>query len=193
MSFVVPFDGSALSEAALIKAHAAATGLANAPVEVTDRLPRAGHPIDLVAVVVIPQNARYARKKGWIDADESFEVRTVVDRLRQQVSELVPSAGFEVIRVDSAATSGTISARLRRKAKELGAVMVFIGSENAGRIVSSITSVAGSVAAEDAYDVCLIRHPLPADIESVEDLSEQTAESWFVFPLEQGNTTSSRE
>jgi hypothetical protein len=39
--------------------------------------------------------------------------------------------------------------------------MVFVGSGNAGGIVSSLQSVGSSVASDDAYDVVLVRRQQP--------------------------------
>lgn len=160
MTYLVPFDGSELSEAALFKARLYASALSDAPPVIRDEIIRE-KPLNVVAVSVIPESARYAREMGWIKADEEFRTRLVVERLHQQVTELDPSAEFRFERVDAAARSGTISSRLRQKAKELDADTVFIGSENAGRIVTPLTSVAGGVAAEQDYDVCIIRNTLP--------------------------------
>lgn len=44
---------------------------------------------------------------------------------------------------------------------------VFRGSENAGRIVVPVASVAGSVAADVSYDVHVVRHRLPPKAESL--------------------------
>ncbi|MFB6149962.1 MAG: universal stress protein [Halobacteriales archaeon] len=182
MTFMVPFDGSALAEAALVKAHGSAVGLAAVASELP-QLAQLSDPIDVVAVSVIPDNARYARRKGWIDPGETFQPGAVVDTLRQQVADLVPSAEFQSRRVDRGATAGTISGRLRRTARDLGATMVFIGSDNAGRIVTPITSIGGGVTAGDAYDVCIVRHPLPDDIEVPADVDDDDPrESWFQFP-----------
>jgi nucleotide-binding universal stress UspA family protein len=85
----------------------------------------------------------------------------VVERLHQQVTDLDPSAEFQFERVDGSATPGTISTRLRQKADEIDADMIFVGSENAGRIITPLTSVAGGVTADRDYDVCIVRHRLP--------------------------------
>jgi nucleotide-binding universal stress UspA family protein len=77
MTFVVPFDGSPLAQAALSRAVAFAG--------VTDET--------LVAVTVVPAgNADYAQDKGWLSADESFDRETVVERIRGSVVGLAPDA-----------------------------------------------------------------------------------------------------
>jgi hypothetical protein len=44
--------------------------------------------------------------------------------------------------------------------RECDASLVFVGSDNAGRMVTSISSVGGSVAADTAYDVVVVRNPI---------------------------------
>lgn len=150
MTFVVPFDGSDLAEAALGRAIEFAAVL-DEPV---------------VAVVVVPtENRAYARERGWIAEDEPFEPKTVVSRLREQVLEVDPEAAFDHVVVDEYATSGTIASRIRRFARGVDASMVFVGSENAGRVVSGIGSVGATVAGEPTYDVVIVRNPGPARVD----------------------------
>ena len=158
-TFVVPFDGSALSEAALTKARVYAIGLEELPRDIAREMSIAG-PSEIVAVSVIPENARYAREKGWIEEGEEFRVRTVTERLHRQVTDAAPSANFQTVRVGSTG-AGTIGRELRQKAIDLGATDVFIGSENAGRIVTPVSSVGRSVAAAERYDVHIVRRKLP--------------------------------
>lgn len=161
---MVPFDGSPLSEAALAKARMYAIALDEAPAGIRKMI-LSERPLNVVAVSIVPESARYAREMGWIDEDEEFRTRLVIERLHSHVAELDPSAEFRFERVDGAATSGTISSRLRQKADEIDADVIFIGSENAGRIITPITSVGSKVTAEQTYDVCIVRHRLPSDVE----------------------------
>ena len=143
MTFLVPFDGSALATAAL------------------DRAVQFGDVFDrpVVAVAVVPQgNAEYARDRGWIDADEPFDHETIVTRLREQVNEHASEATFRDERVPRTARPGSIARELRRVARAVGASMVFVGSDNAGRLVTSLSSVGGNVAADLTYDVVIVRH-----------------------------------
>lgn len=59
--------------------------------------------------------------------------------------------------VDRFAPKGTIAQRIRRTAKDLAAEVVFVGSDNAGRVVGSLFTVGGSVASDAAYDVHIVR------------------------------------
>jgi len=156
MTFVVPFDGSELAESALVRAVEFGTVL-------DERI---------VAVSVIPDgNTSYARNQGWIDTEETFDLEAVVARLHESVTSYAPSAEFRYDVVGRRATPGTIASRLREQAKDVDASMVFIGSENAGRLVASLSSVGETVAADDAYDVVIVRHRTPSKIERINDTS----------------------
>lgn len=143
MTVVVPFDNSDLSRRALTRAEDVSK-----PLE------------DIVAVTVIPNgNRKYARERGWLAADDEFDPETIVSRLSQFVSEICAAASFEYIVVDRYAKPGQIASKLRAYARECDARLVVIGSDNAGRLVSTISSVGCTVATDLAYEVLIVRHP----------------------------------
>lgn len=153
MTFVVPFDGSELAETALVRAT---------------EFSRVFDDEGVLAVSIIPtDNTEYAREHGWIDQNEEFDRESVVSKLHKQVTDLCPIADFRHKIVDRYARSGTISNRIRKVAKKENASMVFIGSENAGRIVTSLSSVGGSIASDEAYDVVIVRHRSPAKLKKL--------------------------
>ena len=142
MTFVVPFDGSGFARSALARATEFGS--------VFDR--------DVVTISVIPDgNTAYARENGWIGPRESFDLDSVLAHLEELVREIIPVGEFRYALVDRYAPPGTIANRIRRLAVELDATMVFVGSDNAGRMVTSLGSVGGSVAADAAYDVVIVR------------------------------------
>ena len=161
---MVPFEGSDLSEAALAKAKLYAIALEEAPRSITKEL-FAGDSPEIIVVSVIPESEHYARGQGWIDQDEEFRPRAIAERFHRQVTDIAPSANFQTIRVDKWAPPGTIASQLRKKAVDLGATDLFIGSENAGRIVTSISSVGSRVATDQKYDVHIIRKRLPPKVQ----------------------------
>lgn len=168
MTIVVPFDGSGLAEAALVRATEFGS--------VFDE--------DVLAVSVIPNGNRdYARERDWIERDEEFDLTSVVSTLHKQVTDLCPSADFRHKVVDRYAPSGTISKCLRKVARDEDASMVFLGSENAGHLVTAVSSVAGTVAAEDSYDVVIVRDRSPAKIAKLRNASSHdNPKSDFYFP-----------
>lgn len=156
MTLVVPFDGSELAEAALVRAAA------------FDAVFEEG----VVAVSVVPNgDVEYARERGWIDDDEAFDRETVVERLATQVSDIAPNARFRHDTVGQYASSGTIAKHVREIARAEDASLVVIGSENAGHLTVSVSSVGGNVAADDAYDVLVVRNRSPSKVETVKEAS----------------------
>ncbi len=152
MTLVVPFDGRTLSKVALLRAvqfdSVFATGI--------------------TAVTVIPQNnTDYARARGWLGPTASFDTEAIVEHLTATITEIAPNATVEQIFVGRDAPSGTIGNRLRRFARDVEASIVFVGSENAGRLVSTL-SVGSAVSSERSYDTMIISHVGPSKIEELE-------------------------
>lgn len=153
MTLIVPFDGCELAQAALVRATQFNTVLDE----------------EIAVVSVIPKNNNeYAREHGWIADDETFDGQTIVSRLYDQVKEISPESHFKHITVGRYAQAGTISVKIRNFAKQQEASIVFIGSENAGKVVQRITSVGGGIAADRAYETMIIPHAQPTKIEEFE-------------------------
>jgi nucleotide-binding universal stress UspA family protein len=145
---IVPFDGSELAEAALVRA--AQFG------EVFDTR--------ILAVSVIPEgNADYARERGWLGEFDEFDRQEVVSTLHEQVTDLAPGAEFQYELVGRSASPGAIAGEVRDLADEKEATMVVVGSENAGRLVTGVSSVGGNIATEGGYDVLIVRDSTPAE------------------------------
>ncbi|WP_336325545.1 universal stress protein [Halovenus sp. HT40] len=156
MTLLVPFDGSELAEAALVRAA------------------EFGHVFDedVLAVSVIPDgDTDYASERGWIEEGEEFDLNAVVSTLHEQVTDLCPSTNFRHTVVDRYAPAGSIAKRLRKIARKEDASMVFLGSENAGHFVTTVSSVGQTVAADEAYDVVIVRDRSPAKIAKLNDVS----------------------
>ena len=168
MTLVVPFDGSELAEAALVRA----VEFGNAFDE------------DVLAVSVIPkEDTKYAREHGWITRDEEFDMESIISTLHQQVTDLCPSADFRHKVVDQYAPSGSIAKRLRKVARKEDASMVFLGSENAGSLVTAVSTVGATVAAEESYDVVIVRNRSPSKIAKLKNTSpHRKSRSDFYIP-----------
>ncbi|WP_424005083.1 universal stress protein (plasmid) [Haloarcula salina] len=168
MTLVVPFDGSELAEAALVRATE--FGI------VFDE--------DVLAVTVIPRgNADYAREREWLEPSQPFDMEGVVATVHEQVTDLCPSADFRHKVVDRYAPAGTIAKRVRNVAQQVDASMVFIGSDNAGHLVSTVSSVGQSIAVDDEYDVVIVRDRSPAKISKLRNASPHVAgKSDFYLP-----------
>ena len=146
MVLVTPYDGSTLSRTALIHAARASELYGERALAVT---------------IVPSQNTSYAREKGWIGNDEEFDKETILSRLRGEVKEIAPEAGFEHLVVEKYAQSGMVSNRIRRLARNRDTSAIFIGSDKAGHSFIGNDSVGGQLVFEHAYDIAITRNPLP--------------------------------
>lgn len=140
MSYLVAFDGTDLSTNALRRAVAFA--------ETNDER--------LVIVSVLPTDRSLAEQYGLVEGDE-YDPEAAAERLRETALEVAPDADFRVEHIDRYAGKGQIATKIRRTARREGADVVFIGSDNAGRVVKPITSVGDSVASSLEYDVFIVR------------------------------------
>jgi nucleotide-binding universal stress UspA family protein len=153
MALIVPFDGSALSKTALARAVQFQTVLKE----------------EVLVVSVIPKNnVAYARERGWIDSTEPFNAETVISSLRKEVSKLAPDVEFHYIFVDRYATKGTISGRIKKFIRKNNGTIVFLGSENAGKIISAFT-VGQSIGSGRTYDTYIITSEDPPEIEELDE------------------------
>lgn len=123
MTFVVPFDGSTHANSALARASEIGRDLDE----------------DLRTVTVVPgRNTSYARERGWLDAGDPFDLETIVSAVTGQVHQIAPEATVDYENCSRDPTGNRISKPIRKYAKRHGASMVFIGSDNAGRLVTSL-------------------------------------------------------
>jgi len=167
MTLLVPFDGSELAEAALVRATAFASVFDD----------------DVLALSVIPDgDVAYARERGWLDDDDPFDRPSVVATLHTSVTDLCPSADFRHTVVEGGEPA-TVAARIREVAVREDAGMIFLGSDNAGRIVAGVASVGQAVATGASYDVVVVRHPKPARIAKLRNAPpHRNPKSDFYFP-----------
>ncbi|MDS0259706.1 universal stress protein [Haloarcula sp. S1CR25-12] len=146
MTLLVPFDGSELSEAALERATEFA--------EFTGE--------DVVALTVVPDEPEYALSRNWLDADDPFDPDAIADRLRDRVADIAPEADFRYEIPEDVSSMASITTdvirTIRAVAHDVEASVVFIGSENAGRVSSPVSSVGAPVSEDPGYDVYIIRH-----------------------------------
>lgn len=142
MTYLVPYDGSDLADAALATArdHARADGR------------------DLVAVVVIPRsNVRYAREKGWLDEGQSFDREAIEDGLESRARSIAPEVGFKVADVDRFGHRARIANAVGRVAARVDVHTVYLGSEKAGGSVVPSNSVGGDIANDPDVDIHVVR------------------------------------
>jgi nucleotide-binding universal stress UspA family protein len=147
MVLLVPFDGSELSRTALTRAaqYAEYTGE------------------ELVALTVIPDNPELARQRGWLDPSDTFDEGVISRKLRQQVLDIAPNATYRSELVENgdpvATTTIDVVRTIRRVAADVDASVLFLGSENAGRVSAPLASVGNPLSEDPQYDVFIVRHP----------------------------------
>ncbi|WP_433629166.1 universal stress protein [Halomicrococcus sp. NG-SE-24] len=177
MTLVVPFDGSELSATALRRAAEIDRALGE----------------DVLVVSVVPEgNAAYARERGWLGEDEAFDLDDVVSHLRTRVASVARAAEFRFAVVDRYAQPGTIARRIRRMAKDAAATMVFVGSDDAGHVVTSLASVGTSVASDGAYDVVIVRNRTTVADGAGGRAAERDADAQRSSPVDPRNRSSLR-
>jgi nucleotide-binding universal stress UspA family protein len=146
MTLLVPFDGTELSEAALERA--------------TEYAEFSGE--DVVALTVVPDEPEYALSRNWLDPNDPFDPEGIAERFEARVADIAPEAGFRYEIPEDVSSMASITTdiirTIRRIAHELDASVIFIGSENAGRVSSPVSSVGAPVSEDPSYDVFIIRH-----------------------------------
>jgi nucleotide-binding universal stress UspA family protein len=146
MTLLVPFDGSELSEAALERA--------------TEFADFSGE--DVLVLTVIPDEVEYALSRDWVGPEDPFDPDAIAERFRERVADIAPEAEFrhETPKDVSSMASLTtdVIRTIRAVAHEVEASVIFVGSENAGRVSSPVSSVGSPVSEDPSYDVYIIRH-----------------------------------
>lgn len=142
MVFLVPYDGSSVSEAAL------------------DRAVEHGKALDedVVAVSLIPTGAEYAERRKWIEPDEEFAVESARTELKRKISEATDTAERNYTDSGASAPHDGVAERIRRVANDVDASVLFVGSSANGNSDSDgLQTPFGSVAQEGSYDVHIVR------------------------------------
>jgi len=141
MVFLVPFDGSSVSEAALARAveHGEALGEA------------------VVAVSFVPTGAEYAERRKWIQPDEEFAVETASAALRRKIEEATDEA--ERTFAESGAQSpGGLTDHVRRVARDVNASILFVGTAGTDDTQDpGLRTPFGEVGNGGDYDIYLVR------------------------------------
>jgi nucleotide-binding universal stress UspA family protein len=147
VTLLVPFDDSALSEAALKRACEFGSYRNE----------------DVVALTVIPDDRSFGVEREWIDANEAYRPDELCAQFQQRVTAIDDRASFRCERPDdseelTATTIDDVTRTVRQVAAELDVTILFVGSENAGRVSSPMTSVGDPLSADARYDVHIVRH-----------------------------------
>lgn len=147
MTVLVPFDGSELARTALKRAETFAAARDEA----------------VVALTVVPDDRSFAVERGWISSDEEYDVGALSREFEQTVDSICEDVRFrcetpEDGDVLTATAADDITRTIREVAGELDVSVIFIGTENAGRISTPVTSVGSPLSKDPQYDVHIVRH-----------------------------------
>lgn len=139
MTYLVAYDGSSSSEAALRRAAAFAAR--------TDD--------GLVAVSVLPTDEALAQTYGFAENGE-YDPAATAERMETAVRDVAPDADFRAENVDDYGGKGRIANRIAGVAADAGAEVVFVGSDDVGRVVRRIVA-ADESGSDSGFDVFLVR------------------------------------
>jgi len=138
MVFLVPYDGSPVSEAALDRAVEHARALE----------------VDVLAVSFVPTGSEYAERRKWIRPEEDFAVESARAELRRKIEETTDDAERNYL--DSGATvEDGVSEHIRRTAGDVGAETLYVGTSNDDG--DGLRTPFGGIASDADYDVHLVR------------------------------------
>jgi len=141
MVFLVPYDGSSMSEKALDRAIEHGKALQE----------------NVVAVTFVPTGAEYAERRKWIEPDEEFAVESARSALERKIEETTDDAERNYL--DSGATSfeDGVSHHVRRIADEVGAETLYVGASDDADASERVTTPFGKITTEAGYDIHLVR------------------------------------
>jgi nucleotide-binding universal stress UspA family protein len=140
MVFLVPYDGSAVSERALDCAieHGAAMDT------------------DVVAVSFIPTGAEYAERRKWIEPTEEFAADSARSELKRKIAEATDDAERTYSGPDASTLGNGVSEHVRRVARDVDASVLFVGTDSATEN-DGLSTPFGDIANQAGYDVHLVR------------------------------------
>lgn len=150
MTLLVPFDDSPLARAALRRAS-----------EFSEFMDQ-----EVVALTVIPEgDLDYAEEHGWLTERTPFTVEAIADRLESRAREIAPTVRFRYETLADEEGEEPVATRtldvvrkVREVANEEETTILFLGSENAGRVTSPLSSVGSPLSEDAAYDIHIVRH-----------------------------------
>jgi len=140
MVFLVPYDGSSVSEAALHRAVEHGKALEE----------------DVVAVSLIPTGSEYAERRKWIQPDEEFALDTARSELKRKIAETTDNSERPLVESGASSAMDGASDQIRRVASEVDASVLFVGTtEDSGE--QQVKTPFGPIAQDGEYDVHLVR------------------------------------
>ncbi|SDJ74727.1 Universal stress protein family protein [Halovenus aranensis] len=138
MVFLVPYDGSPVSEAALDRAVEHGKALET----------------EVVAVTFIPTGAEYAQRRKWIQPEEDFAIDSARAELKRKIDETTDESERNFL--DSGATvENGVGDHIRQAAHEVEASTVYVGA--AEETDTEYRTPFGEITTDESYDLHLVR------------------------------------
>jgi len=139
MVFLVPYDGSSVSEAALDRA-----------VEHGKALEK-----EVVAVTFVPTGSEYAERRKWIQPENDFAIDSARAALKRKIEETTDESERNYL--DSGATvENGAGNHIRRVAHEVDASAVYVGTVGEDEETEYRTPF-GEITTNESYDLHLVR------------------------------------
>ncbi len=139
MVFLVPYDGSSVSEAALDRA-----------VEHGKALDK-----DVVAVTFIPTGSEYAERRKWIQPAEEFAIESARAELKRKIEETTDDSERNYLDSGASVENG-VGDHIRRIAHEVDASTVYVGAVD-DEEESEYRTPFGEITTNETYDLHLVR------------------------------------
>lgn len=140
MVFLVPFDGSSMSEAALARAIEYGSALGE----------------EVLAVSIVPTGASYVERRKWIEPDEDFAAETASAELRRKIEEATDDAERNYAESGAQSPEDGLTERVQQVASEIGASVLFVGA-SATSAEDRLSTPFGEIATEAPYDIHVVR------------------------------------
>jgi nucleotide-binding universal stress UspA family protein len=140
MVFLVPFDGSPVSEAALARAVEYGTALGE----------------EVLAVAIIPTGAAHVERRKWIQPDEDFAAETASAELRRKIEEATDDAERTFAESGAQSPEDGLTQRVRQVAADVDTSVLFVGATaTAGN--DRLQTPFGDIANSADYDIHVVR------------------------------------
>lgn len=138
MVFLVPYDGSSVSEAALDRAVEHGKALET----------------EVVAVTFVPTGSEYAERRKWIQPAEEFAIESARNELKRKIEETMDESERNYL--DSGATvENGVGDQIRRVANEVDANAVYVGAVDDEE--QEYRTPFGEITTNETYDLHLVR------------------------------------
>ena len=140
MVFLVPYDGSSVSNTALSRAVEHGKAMNE----------------DVVAVTLIPTGTAYAERRKWIEPNEEFAVETARNELKRKIEETTDETERNYEGSSATGPDDGIAKHIRQVANDVGATVLFVGTRTNGS-AEGVETPFGSIAQDGSYDVYIVR------------------------------------